>query len=254
MKQVLQSLNGIALFLTVCINYLSNTGLFNGETMGTISAKYQNLFTPAGYAFSIWGLIYIGLLGFVIYFGPFTKQTEHKTKVVLNIGWWFLISCCTNSLWVVAWLYEYTFITVLLMLLLLASLLKIIQQTEVLPSTFQNNIFLKLPFQIYSGWISVALIANVAAYLKKISWNGFGIPETNWTIVLFMIALALHLFMIWKRRMPVFAMVAVWALIAIAIANKQVSNFIFFYAIIVAGIILLNSITAFIYQSKNRSI
>ena len=60
MKKNFQILNAVALVATVVINYLSNTGVFNGETMATISAKYQNLFTPAGYAFSIWGLIYLG--------------------------------------------------------------------------------------------------------------------------------------------------------------------------------------------------
>jgi len=81
MKKIYQITNGVALVITVIINYLSNTGIFNGETMATVSAKYQNLFTPAGYAFSIWGLIYLGLFGFVIYFGPFVRQTNEKEKV-----------------------------------------------------------------------------------------------------------------------------------------------------------------------------
>ena len=67
MKRILQIANGFFLIITVIINYLSNTGVFNNNTMGSVSVRYQNLFTPAAYAFSIWGLIYLGVFGFIIY-------------------------------------------------------------------------------------------------------------------------------------------------------------------------------------------
>ncbi len=242
MKKYFPILNAVALVATIVINYLSNTGVFNGETMATISAKYQNLFTPAGFAFSIWGLIYLGLLGFVIYYGPFTKNTNAKAKTISKVGWWFVISCLANSLWVIAWLYDYTFFTIPIMVLLFFSLLKIIQhnQSEMQASDIKTRIFLSLPFYIYSGWISVALIADVAAYLKKIQWAGFGISETVWTIIMFVVASIIHLYMIWKRNMPVFALVAVWALIAIAIANQHNNQVVYVTAIIMALFILGN--------------
>ncbi|MBS1592366.1 MAG: tryptophan-rich sensory protein [Bacteroidetes bacterium] len=244
MKKNFQILNGVALVATVIINYLSNTGVFNGETMATISAKYQNLFTPSGYAFSIWGLIYLGLFGFVIYFGPLTKQTEAKEKVVVNIGWWFAISCIANSFWVLAWLYEYTLLTIPIMVLLLVILFIIIQkfQSEFNTKNIQTTLFLRLPFYIYSGWISVALIADIAAYLKKIQWSGFGISETTWTIIMITIASLLHLFMIWKQKMPAFALVAVWALLAIAAANKEINHTVYRVAIYAAAFLLVNAI------------
>ncbi|MGZ8551175.1 MAG: hypothetical protein ACXWV2_10960, partial [Chitinophagaceae bacterium] len=96
MKKVLQIANGVALVATIIINYLSNTGIFNGNTMAVVSARLQNLFTPAGYAFSIWGLIYLGLFAFVIYQGRslFTKTADDR--IVLKIGWWFVVSCLSN--------------------------------------------------------------------------------------------------------------------------------------------------------------
>ncbi len=237
-----QILNILVLIATIGINYLSNTGAINNETMASISAKYQNLFTPAGYAFSIWGLIYLGLLGFVIYYGPFTKNTETKEKVVLNTGWWFVISCIANSLWIFTWLHEYTFITIPVMVLLLVSLLKIIlNNLDIIESRdFKTSVFLRLPFYIYSGWISVALIADIAAYLKKIQWSGFGIPETGWTILVFIIAAMIHLYMIWRQNMSAFALVAVWALIAIAVANRSSNHTVYISAFVTALFILVN--------------
>lgn len=243
MKRRFQILNMIALVVTIGINYLSNTGILNNETMATISAKFQNLFTPAGYAFSIWGLIYLGLLGFVIYFGPFVKSTDAKEKIVLNVGWWFIISCIANSLWIFAWLYEYTFLTIPIMVILFISLLKIIGNNRDLIESkdFKTAIFLRLPFHIYSGWISVALIADVAAYLKKIQWSGFGISETVWTVVMFAVATIIHLYMVWKLSMTAFALVAVWALIAIAVANQDSNQIVYIAAIITAIFIFLNA-------------
>ena len=76
MKKTLQIANGVALVFTIVMNYLSNTGIFNGNTMQTVSDNYRNFFTPAGYAFSIWGVIYLGLLGFVFYRPiPFYQKT-----------------------------------------------------------------------------------------------------------------------------------------------------------------------------------
>ena len=242
MKNKFQLLNGIALVATIAINYLSNTGIFNGETMASISAKYQNLFTPAGYAFSIWGLIYIGLLGFVIYSGVLTKSAIAKEKLVLNIGWWFVISCIANSLWVMAWLYDYTFLSIPLMVVIFVSLFKIIHYTR---SDFKSlnvrtTLLVRIPFQMYAGWISVALIANVAAYLKKIEWDSFGFSETTWTIVMIVIAALIHLYMIWKQKMPAFALVAVWALIAIAVTNQHNNHTVFVSALSVAVFIFIN--------------
>ncbi|MHA6697312.1 tryptophan-rich sensory protein [Chryseobacterium sp. A321] len=256
MKKKFQIVNAVVLIATLVINYLSNTGAFNGETMATISAKYQNLFTPAGYAFSIWGLIYLGLLGFVIYFGPLTKQTTAKEKVVLSIGWWFVISCFANSFWVLAWLYDYTFLTIPIMVLLLVSLFEIIQkiQSEFDTKTLQTALFLRLPFYIYSGWISVALIADIAAYLKKIQWGGFGISETVWTVIMIAIASLLHLFMIWKQRMSAFALVAVWAFLAIAVANKDENITVLWVAICMVVLVFINVLlNEFISKKKSFS-
>lgn len=252
MKTSLGILNIAALLLIICISYLSNLGFLNGETMSSISAKHQTLFTPAGYAFSIWGIIYLTLTGFVIYYGPRTKRSIQEEKVVLAIGWWFIVSSVANSLWVVAWMYGYTFISIILMLIIFASLLIVTQKVkaEIKNHSLKTWLLLQLPFQLYAGWVSVALIANIAFWLKKVEWNGFGISETVWTVIMIIIAASVHLYMIWKQHMPVFALVAVWAFIAIAVANQQVNYAVAVTALSLAAFIFLNiAIYAYIRKS-----
>ncbi|GAB3348682.1 hypothetical protein GCM10027566_04260 [Arachidicoccus ginsenosidivorans] len=255
MKKTLQILNGIAAVSTIAMGYLSNTGIFNGKTMASVSAEYQTLFTPAGYAFSIWGLIYLSLLGFVIYYGfSLFKANIKEDNTVKEVGWWFFISCLANSLWVVVWLYEYTLISVFLMIVLLFSLLKIVVKTkmELHNAPLKKFLFLFWPFCIYSGWVSVALIADIAAYLTKIGWNGFGLSETIWAVIMIVVAAVVHIFMIWKRNMREFALVLVWSLIAIAVANQNGNTTVVWVAIIIAIIVFIN-IAIHGYQNRKSN-
>lgn len=237
--------NIIALVITIAANYLSNTGIINGETMGSVSAEYENLFTPAGYAFSIWGLIYLLLIGFVAFQAKLLfsrKKDEEAALAVDQTGWWFMLSCLANCLWIFAWLYHFTLLSVGIMCLLLFSLLKIVvnNKMELTNGPLKRFAFVWWPFCIYSGWISVALITNIAAYLTKINWNGFGISEVFWTIFMIGAAGGINIFMIWNRNMREFALVGVWALVAIAVANREEMPIIVQTSIIMAAIIFIN--------------
>lgn len=254
MNSNLSILNGIAIVFTIIMNYLSNTGVFNGNTMGIVSAKYSNYFTPAGYAFSIWGLIYIGLFGFVIYSGRGLFNKSENNTISTKIGWWFVLSCIANSLWVVAWLYEYLAASVVIMIFLLFTLLKIVVKfdDQKLKDTLATRLFVKGPFSIYAGWISVALIANIAAWLTSIGFEGWGISAINWTIIMIIIGGAVNIFMIFKRTLVLFGLVGVWALIAISVANRSVSEAvnIVMTCYVVASLLLIASFIS-IYYKKN---
>ena len=251
MKRYLQIANVVAFVITLFFNYLSNSGVFNGNTMGSVSARYQNLFTPAGYAFSIWGLIYLGLFGFMVYQARSIFKQVRDDDFVLKIGWWFIISCAANILWILAWLYDYTGTSVVLMLVILFSLIKIIINTrmELDEVPISKLAFLWWPFSIYSGWISVALIANISAWLTKINWNNFGLPDVAWAIIMIIVAGIINLMMTWTRNMREYAMVGVWALVAIAVANRETEMAVSTAALSVAAILLVSTT---VHAFKNR--
>ncbi len=243
MKKQLQIANGFFLVFTIIFNYLSNTGIFNGKTISNVSAEYQNLFTPAGYAFSIWGIIYLLLIGFVFYTGRslFNPAKNESDPFVEKIGWWFVVSCIANCSWIVTWLYGFTGLSVIVLGIALISLLIILFEALKYKATKAEIWFINIHFQIYTGWMSVALIAATSAWLTKIGWNGLGISDVNWTVILIIIATTIHLLMTWKKNAPIFALVAVWALIAIAQANKDESSTIYFVAIVSASLLLISS-------------
>lgn len=248
MKRILQISNIIAFLLMVGINYFSNTGAINAETMASVSAEYENHFTPAGYAFSIWGLIYLALAGFVVFQLVSVKGREAAEK----IGWWFVISCGLNIAWIFAWLNHFTGLSVIIMILLLLSLIMIIFKTrmELDDEPLSTIAFVWWPFSFYSGWITVALIANTAAWLTSFGWTGFGISEVSWTIIMILIALLINILITWTRNMREFALVGAWGLVAVGIANREASEIIFYTAVIAAAILVISS---GIHGYKNRA-
>jgi len=257
MKKIIPFANALALVVMIIINYVSNAGMFNGNTMKTISDRYFNYFTPAGFAFSIWGFIYLGLLGFVLYTGLNAKAETFKKEIISKIGWWFFISCMANSLWVVSWLSDYILLSVLLMIGILLSLIKIIIKTrmELDAHPLKHYLFVFWPFAIYTGWISVALIANISAYLTKIGWDGLGISNVNWAIIMVVAAGIINIIMINVRNLREFATVGIWALFAISVSNKvQPDNKSIVYACYIMMAIIMIFIVKSGLKNKNKSI
>jgi len=243
MKKTLQIANGIAYLLVVIVNYVSVTGALNNNTIGEISDSYNSLFTPAGYAFSIWGIIYMLLLGFIIYQGRSLFTKAKNDEFILHTGWWFVWSCVFNSLWVFAWVYNYTGLSCIIIFLLLISLFKIVlnNRMELDDVPFPKIVFLWWPFVIYSGWVTVASIVNVSSYLVKLKWDGFGISEVTWAIVMISIAVLINILLTWKRNMREFALVGVWSLIGIGYANELTNDTLFYVAFLGALILFVSS-------------
>lgn len=242
MKRTLQIANGIALVSTIIINYVSNTGLLNGKTIGDVSNGLTTLFTPAGYAFAIWGLIYLLLIGFIFYQGKslFSSNTA-SDEVVLKIGWWFVISCIANSTWVFLWIYGFTGLSCLFILLLLYSLMQIIFRCrlELDLEPFSKMLFIAWPFVFYAGWVTVASIANISAYLFKINWDGFGLAPDLWAIIMIFVAVIVNVWAIYSRNLREFAVVGAWALIAIGVRNQETAENVANIAYIGAATLLL---------------
>ncbi len=243
MKKTLQSLNILSFLAVILVNYLSVSGLFNDTTIGEVSDSLNSLFTPAAYAFSIWGLIYLLLFGFVIYQSRSLFKPVKDDDFILKVGWWFILSCIANSLWVICWIYEYTGLSCICIFILLFSLIKIVlkNRMELWDAPITVISFLWWPFVVYSGWVTVASIANVASYLVKIGWDAFGISQITWTIIMILIATIINLIMTWKRNMREFAFVGAWALIAIGIENIHVYPILFYISISAAIFLIISS-------------
>ncbi len=221
--------NNIALFILsifgfigmVTVNGLANALPINGYNTGDLSAFYPNLFVPAGITFSIWGLIYLSLIAFLIYQSTVLRKPERL--FIQKIGFLFFLSCLANAGWIFAWHYQLTLLSLAIMLILLLLLLKITIAINVgIPQgNPAKKWFLHVPFSMYLGWISIATIANTTAVLVDQNWVGAGLSEALWAKILIVIGAALALIMLQLRKDIIFSLVVVWAFVGIIIKRSS---------------------------------
>lgn len=210
-------LNTNSLLTALIVNFLSNRGVFNSKTIGEVSMKYNTLFTPAGYAFSIWAIIYLLLISFVVY-QWYIWVKEKREEETLRMGWWFTLANIANAVWVIVWVNEYTTVSVGVMLVLLFSLIQLVRRLnlETWDAPLPTIIFVWWPICIYMGWIILATVANVSAFLVSIGWEGGFLRQAGWTIVMILISTFIYALLIYKRNMREAAIAGVWGLVAIA--------------------------------------
>jgi hypothetical protein len=208
-------LNTVGLLLVLTLNGLANALPINGVTTGGVSDRYDNLFVPAGFTFSIWGLIYLLLIAFVVY--QWIVARDDRDLFSERVGPWFFLSCLANASWILAWHYEMLPLSLVLMLVLLGSLLVIFLRLGVGAgnATRGERMLVHLPFSVYLGWITVATIANVSALLTSIQWGGLGLSAQSWTVAVIAVATAIALAMAFRRYDIFFCMVVDWALLGI---------------------------------------
>ena len=221
--------------------------------MGEVSAQYDTLFAPAGYAFAIWGLIYILLILFVGY-QWFEWLKYKRDENLVKTGFWFTISNLANGFWIITWLSDYIGVSVILMLILLFALvvLTIQLRLEVWDAPVRIIAFVWWPICIYVGWIIVATVANIAAFLVSINWNGSLLPPETWTVVMVTAATFIYLLLIYFRNMREAAMVGVWALIAIAVRRWSDYHSIAIAAT-ASAVILFLAVAVHGYINRNTS-
>lgn len=211
------AINWIFFLSVILVNALANILPINGYNTGQVSEFYPNYFVPAGFTFSIWGIIYLLLLVYLIAFtyytinaGKFPKIQQYLNKVTPL----FLVTCILNCTWIFSWHYLQVELSVIIMLFFLAALCKIFIEankfSELLTPT--QSFLLTTPFTIYLGWISVATIANFTALFVKLSWNGFGMEPIYWSGLMILIAIVLGLLFLFKYDAIGFTTVIAWAL------------------------------------------
>ena len=219
-RRWLPLLNTIAYVLTVFVNFLSSALPLNGRSAGDISDSLPSYFTPAGYAFAIWGLIYLSLGGFVVYQAlPAQRQNPH----IQRIGPLFVLASLANIAWIFSWHYGLYALSILFMVSLLAVLLLLYvrlgiglrDEERAQPLTRADKLLIDFPMSIYFAWINVATVANIASVAPILGWNGSGIPGPTWAVIMMLVATAIGSALLINRANLAYAGVLVWALMAI---------------------------------------
>ncbi len=202
--------------LMIALNAMASLLPLNGQSTAEVSDKYPTLFTPAGYVFSIWGLIYL-LLGVFVVRSLFVDDPR-----VERIGYLFAVTSVLNGLWIIAWHWEMLTVSVVIILAFLVSLVLIVSRLEGAPAPSRKQLWtVDIPFSVYLGWISVATIANVAVLLSSIGWDGWGLDAVTWTAIMIVVAGILGVVAVLRSDNFAYSLVIIWALAGVGAANSD---------------------------------
>lgn len=251
----------ITYIIMISVNALANILPINGQTTGEVSDSYSNLFAPAAYTFSIWGLIYILLGLFTIYqLGFFRKnEIEEKEKMFKKIGIIFSISSIANALWIITWHYELILISLIFIFTILICLILINKEIRKWKLSFKDRIFIKIPFSIYFGWLTIASIANTTVFLVSINWDRFGLAENIWTIITLLIGLIISTTAIIKNNDIAYGLVIIWSYVGIYMKHISQDGWNSMYPLVIATVtisivILIITIVYTIFKRKRRGL
>lgn len=218
---ILRIATAAAYLVMVGVNYLAVALPLGGRDTGAVSNSYPNIFAPAGYAFSIWGLIYLLLAIYVVY------QIGRKEDVLLaRVNRLFIINALLNACWIFAWHYDVIWFSLVIMAGLLITLIKIADIFRQSALGKKERWLARLPFSVYFGWITVATIANATVFLVYLGWNGLGLSETFWVIAILLIGAAIGCWRMLRDRAIAYGLVLVWAYGAILAKHFSAGGFV----------------------------
>lgn len=237
-----QITNLVTVILALIVNVLSVTLPLNGQDTGEISDRFQVYFVPAGYVFSIWSVIYLGWIAFILF--QFQRSQKESPRL-RRLGYLFALSNLANAAWLFCWHYNRFGWSVIVMLTLLGLLIASYLRLDVNRASVSRAEYWSVDvlFSVYLGWITVATVANVQDWLYYVGWDGFGIPGETWAVIMLVVASLLGLAMSLARRDVGYLAVLVWAFIGIAVKQASapaVATSAWIAAVLMAGLILFS--------------
>lgn len=251
MKDILRQIAVVVTVIaTLIVNGLANALPLNGLNTGQISDRFKVYFVPDGYVFAIWGVIYLGLIAFAIFQALPSQRQNPRLRAT---GWWIALGGIANSTWIFLWHYEQFPLTLVAMLVLLATLLITYLRLGIGRGVVSRaeTWAVRIPFSIYLGWITVATVANVTSLLDYLKWDRFGIAPEVWMGIVLVAVLVIAVLMNFTRRDVAYALVILWALAGISVKHAAVSA-VAIPTWIVFGLVALTLAAAFLRRQPGR--
>ena len=230
----------VTYLLMIAANGAANALPLNGRRTGDVANAYSNLFTPAGVTFSIWGVIYLLLGAHVLYqLGLFRDRpdTEADTALLNRVGVLFSLSSLANTAWIFAWHYDLIPLSALLLVTIFVCLALIVVTLRRADLTGRQHWLVSVPFSVYFGWSTVAVIANITVLLVYWKWDGFGIAASTWTAIIVAVAAAIGTLTMLRNRDVAYGLVLIWAFIGILIRQTSADGLGGEYPTIIAVVV-----------------
>jgi hypothetical protein len=226
-------INLSAIVVVIAINYAIAIGWLGAMTQKAVSALYQTAITPAGFTFAIWGVIYAALLASAVYFLSNFKNKAIADEIKQH-SLYLRIMLGLNILWNLTFSYQWIGLSVLIILAYWACLLKLC-----FLSLRGSHRILSFAHGLHAGWIAVASVVNIAAWLVQIKWSGFGIdPMVGYYLGLIIVMLVGASLSLRLKPCGAMPLAIVWAMIGIYSSASSSSSSGLIPTFSIVGIVL----------------
>lgn len=230
----------ISCIVMIGINMAAILLPLNGLSTKEVSDSYPNLFAPAGMTFAIWSVIYLFVIGFVVYqwLKPSAKSILANPQLGQKIRILFITSSLLNSVWLLAWQYLQIDLSVLIMIALLLVLIYLNQILANQPLTKADYLFVRLPFSVYFGWITIATIANITAFLVHKNLAFLQENQVLWTVIILVVGLAIIAATIIRNRDVAYGLATLWAYNGILVEHRAANGWNGAYPPIIVTVVI----------------
>ncbi|HZK47086.1 MAG TPA: TspO/MBR family protein [Atopostipes sp.] len=236
-------LNAIFFILTLVVNTLGGLGIINDMSQSDVSDKYFTLITPAGFTFSIWSVIY-GLIAVSLVVLYLRRETSYYQRVLDKITPLFILTSVLNMAWIVLFSYELVELSTLFIFAYTIVLSLICKQ--LLAINDGKHFLLPLTFGLNTGWLMIATVVNVASSLVKLEWNGFGLSDDLWGMIILLVAILIVIFVTTQTQNAAIPLPIAWAYFGThqSLATEHPGDYGILQLIAIIGLVVLIGVAA----------
>lgn len=218
----------VAIWASFSANILANLIPLNGLSIGAISNQLFGdvLITPENYAFSVWGIIFLGLISFAFFQA---RNSQRHSPQIQRIGFLLVASSLAQILWVIVFLMRWFSLSLVAMIAILLPLMEAYRRLQVGKQRVspQQQWFVRIPISLYLSWLALATILNVAIALTALGWNGGGISPVLWTGIALVLAAGVAAIAAIAHKDIAYVAVFAWGLVATAVRQWGIPELAF---------------------------
>lgn len=248
-------INAVLLVATLAVNTLGGLGIINGTSQKEVSDRYPSLITPSSLTFSIWSVIYALLILSIIVM-LFKKDDRYYQQAVDSLSPLFWLSCILNISWIISFSYVLVELSVLFIFALVITLALICQ--KLLQIQEPRHWLLPLSFGLYTGWLFIATVVNIAAMLVKLEWDRFSLAEETWAMIILLVAIALVAIVLVRTKNAALPLPIAWAYFGIhqnlMSADGHNGAYTLVEAVAIGGIVILIALAAYQFYRNRMSL
>lgn len=248
-------INAILIVLTLIINAMGAFGLINDLSQQEVSDMYPTLITPAPSTFSIWSVIY-ALLIISIVVMIIKYRNRYFECAIEEISYLFWLSCLLNAIWIISFSYNLIGLSSLFIFAFLIVMVLIVKKIGKIQT--KRRWLLPITFGMYAGWLFIATVVNIAAWLVKIEWDGFGLADEVWGSIILIIAVGLTFMVLLSIKNAIFPIPIAWAYFGIynylRAPDGYQGEYIILQYVALIGIVLLIGIASIQFYKNHYKV